>query len=108
LPEEWVLSGGISKKILRETFGGDLPGEVRGRGKQGFAVPVGEWFRGPLNGVLKEMLMGAGSFVREHLNGRAVERLMGEHMERKRDHTHRLFALMMLEIWAEEFKPSVE
>ena len=37
-----------------------------------------------------------------------VERMVSEHLRKERDHTHRLFALLMLEIWWKAFSPSLE
>ncbi|HVX87224.1 MAG TPA: asparagine synthase (glutamine-hydrolyzing) [Phycisphaerae bacterium] len=108
LPEEALFAGARGKRILREAFAADLPAEVRMRGKKGFAVPVGAWFRGKLREPLRERLLGAGSFVRRQLRKAAVERLLKEHASLNRDHTHRLFALLMLELFAEAFGPAVE
>jgi asparagine synthase (glutamine-hydrolysing) len=108
LPEEWLLAGGVGKRVLREAFRAELPQRVFGRGKQGFGVPIGAWFRGNLRAPLTDLLLGEKSFARRHLKPAVVERLLMEHQMGQRDHTHRLFALLMLEIFWREFSPSLE
>jgi len=45
LPSDMKLRGGTSKWILRQCAQSLLPQEVLTRSKQGFAVPIGRWFR---------------------------------------------------------------
>src|SRR5205085_10611827 len=47
LTTDQLLKGG-PKRMLREAFAKDLPDFVFKRKKMGFAVPIGEWFRGEL------------------------------------------------------------
>jgi asparagine synthase (glutamine-hydrolysing) len=90
------------KRRLREAFAGDLPSEVFDRRKMGFALPIGDWFRGPLRGMLREHVLDPGGFCAAHLDAVAVRRLIDEH-DAGRDHGQRLYALLFLEVWAREF-----
>jgi asparagine synthase (glutamine-hydrolysing) len=108
LPDEQLIRGGQSKRILREAFAADLPAQILSRPKKGFAAPVGAWFKAALRAPLHDLLFSSNSFVTTHLHKPAIERLLAEHQAEARDHTHRLFALLMLEIWAREFKPAWE
>ena len=65
----------------------------------GFGVPMGDWFRGPLRQELTDALFAADSFTTLHLTKQVAERLVAEHVSGRRDHTHRLFSLLMLELW---------
>ena len=93
-----LLKGG-GKRMLREAFATELPPDVFKRRKMGFAVPVGDWFRGSLRSMLRDLLSGPGSFAAGHLNVPAVTRLVDEHERRAEDHSQRLYALLMLELW---------
>lgn len=93
-----LLKGG-PKRMLREAFAKDLPDFVFKRKKMGFAVPIGEWFRKELRPMLRESLFASNSFAREHFNMPVVERLIEEHELRRVDHSQRLYALLMLELW---------
>ena len=54
----------FSKKILKETFAKDLPSDILRRGKQGFGVPIAQWFRGPLRSYLRETLLSPKAVAR--------------------------------------------
>jgi asparagine synthase (glutamine-hydrolysing) len=95
LPDSLKTRGRQGKVALRRAFAADLPPEVAARGKTGFGVPIGRWFRGELRGLARDVLLGGrGPFRRE-----AVERLLDEHESGRRDHGHRLWSLVMLELW---------
>lgn len=106
--ESHMPTGGGSKQVLKRAFGELLPGEVLGRGKMGFGVPIGGWFKGSLRGELRDLVMAADGFCITHMRMAHVERLLNEHEAGARDHTHRLFALLMLELWWREFQPTLE
>ena len=98
LTEEQLLKGG-KKRMLREAFASELPASVFNRPKMGFAVPIGEWFRGPLRSFLRDHLFASDSFARAHFAMPVVERLVADHEAQRRDHSQRLYALLMLELW---------
>jgi asparagine synthase (glutamine-hydrolysing) len=93
-----LLRGG-GKRVLREAFAKDLPPQVFTRPKMGFAVPIGQWFRGELSEMLRGMLFAEESFTTSNLNSDFVRKLVDEHHTERRDHSQRLFALLMLELW---------
>lgn len=93
------LHSGGPKRLLREAFAKDLPAEVFKRKKMGFAVPIGEWLRGPLQAMLRDHLQANDSFARTHFSIPLVERLIADHQSQRHDHAQRLYALLMLELW---------
>lgn len=93
-----LLKGG-GKRLLREAFAPDLPPDVFTRRKMGFAVPIGDWFRGPLRDMLRGLLLSPDSFSATHLNTPSLTRLIEDHDRRADDHSQRLYALLMLELW---------
>ncbi|HWP40890.1 MAG TPA: asparagine synthase (glutamine-hydrolyzing) [Tepidisphaeraceae bacterium] len=98
LKPDQLFKGG-PKRMLREAFAKDLPDFVFKRTKMGFAVPIGAWFRGELRSMLREELFASDSFSRNHFNMKLVQRLVDEHERRHVDHSQRLYALLMLELW---------
>lgn len=99
-----LLNGG-PKRMLREAFADDLPSWVFKRKKMGFAVPIGEWLRTDLREMSRESLFATDSFARHHFNMKVVERLVSEHETRRTDHSQRLYALLMLELWKHTAMP---
>jgi asparagine synthase (glutamine-hydrolysing) len=98
LTTEQLLGGG-PKRMLREPFAKDLPASVFTRPKMGFAVPIGDWFRGALRSMLRDHLFASDSFARGRFDMAVVERLVEEHEHARADHAQRLYALLMLELW---------
>lgn len=98
LKTDQLLRGG-PKRMLREAFAANLPDFVFKRRKMGFAVPIGEWFRGELRPLLRDYLFAADSFARQYFNMKTVERMIEEHENFRVDHSQRLYALLMLELW---------
>ena len=98
LTTDQLLKGG-PKRMLREAFADDLPAWVFKRKKMGFAMPIGEWFRGELRPMLRDHLFASDAFGRQHFDMKVVERLVDEHERQAVDHSQRLYALLMLELW---------
>ncbi len=98
LMSDQLFKGG-PKRMLREAFARDLPEFVFKRAKMGFAVPIGDWFRGELRPMLRDNLFAGDSFARDRFDMKVVERLVDEHESRRVDHSQRLYALLMIELW---------
>jgi asparagine synthase (glutamine-hydrolysing) len=62
-------------------------------------IPLGRWLRTDLREAMEDLLAPARVSARGLLVPAAVETLKREHLERRRSHADRLFALMMLELW---------
>jgi asparagine synthase (glutamine-hydrolysing) len=103
LPERLKLRGLTTKYILKRTLKKLLPTENLTRSKMGFGVPVGHWFRGRMQGFLREHLLSERAARRGYLRPDVVRRLVEEHTSARRDHTHQLWALLMLELWFQRF-----
>jgi asparagine synthase (glutamine-hydrolysing) len=98
LPETLKLRGRTTKYILREAMRDFLPPEILARGKMGFPVPVGRWFREGYAGMVDEFVLGARAADRGLFDPATVQTLVHEHAA-GRDHTERLWALVNVEIW---------
>jgi asparagine synthase (glutamine-hydrolysing) len=98
LPDSLKTHGREGKVALRRAFAPDLPAEVAGRGKSGFGVPLGRWFRSDLRDTAQDLLSGDRGWFRPG----TVRRLLDEHESGRADHGHRLWCLLMLELWVRE------
>jgi asparagine synthase (glutamine-hydrolysing) len=94
-----LLDARGGKRMLREAFARDLPPAVFNRPKMGFAVPIGEWFRGELRSMLRDTLTASNSFASANFNMPVVRQMIEDHESGKVDHSQRLYALLMLELW---------
>ena len=98
VPARWKLEGRETKAILKEAFGDLLPREILTRRKEGFSIPMKNWLRGPLRGMLDD-LVGPGALgERGWFRESEVARLVQEHVDGRENHAHRLWCLMSLEM----------
>jgi asparagine synthase (glutamine-hydrolysing) len=108
---EWVMrlpimqkhSGQISKVALRGLARNLLPEAIAERPKMGFSVPLSRWFRKHLQELLIDTVCSSRFRERGYLNVAVVERLVKEHLSGERDHRNRLWALLILELWFQEW-----
>jgi asparagine synthase (glutamine-hydrolysing) len=99
LPIRYKLRGRESKQILKLAFPELLPRSVTRRAKMGFAVPLARWFRGPLGEFARQVLLDPVALGRGYFRVGAVEKLLADHTAGTRDHGHRLWGLLMFELW---------
>ena len=99
LPDEMKLRGSRTKVILREAFSDLMPQEIDRRGKMGFGVPLGTWFRGELRDYLCDHLLDSGARYRTYLSADAVHRLVHRHMAGHIDGGQRLWTVLCFERW---------
>jgi len=99
LPESLKIRGRTTKIALRRAFADELPPAVGARGKAGFGVPLARWFRGELQPLARELLLDERARSRGWFRSEAVARLLEEHATGRADHGHRLWTLVMLELW---------
>jgi asparagine synthase (glutamine-hydrolysing) len=98
LPERLKLRGRTTKYILREAMRDILPPEILTRGKMGFPVPVGAWFRGRYRGIIDELVLSPRAMERGLFDADAIRTLVARHAAGE-DHAERLWSLVNLEIW---------
>ena len=99
LPPRFLRRRGTLKYLLRKAFSDVVPRVVLDRGKQGFAVPLPEWFRGPWRAVLHERVLTADARLWQWLDRDYVTDRAEAHMEGKIDFSQQLWALLTLETW---------
>jgi asparagine synthase (glutamine-hydrolysing) len=103
LPASMKIEGVERKRILKDVASTVLPASVLARRKQGFGVPIGNWFRGRLRDMLRDVLQSATARQRGYFETRFVDRLLREHLMAQRDHTLRLWQLVMFELWHRKY-----
>jgi asparagine synthase (glutamine-hydrolysing) len=103
VPSKLKLKGMTTKYILKRALEGIVPDEIIHRKKHGFGVPVGRWFRTRLRDYLRETLLSPEALQRGYFHESSLRRLIDEHQSGKRDHGHRLWALLTFEIWHRMF-----
>ncbi len=100
MPGEWKLKGLRGHKhIFKDAFRDLLPDEILARGKMGFGIPLGSWFRGPLRDYWEGHCLSREALGRGYFTEKGLRALWDEHQSGRRDQGYRLWALLMLELW---------
>lgn len=108
LPIDWKIRGGRQKYILRklaERVG--VPREVLYRPKKGFALPLVHWMRHELKELIMNVLLDPETMQRGYFEPRGVKQLLDEHFRGRRDHSGRIWRLLMFELWHRNYLAKV-
>lgn len=104
MPFNLKLKGMNQKKyILKEALRGILPDEVMFRKKMGFGVPIEQWFRGDLDGYIRNILLSDRSESRGLFRRAEIEAIIQAHQATAVNHATQLWALLTLELWFREY-----
>jgi len=108
IPPNLKLKGMTTKHILKKALANILPPEILRRGKMGFGVPIGRWFRHELKDLAHDILLDPKSVQRGYFDMAFVKEMLGEHVSGKVDHGYRIWALLNLELWHRMFIDSAD
>jgi len=103
MPGRLKFRWGRGKRVLKEAFADLLPRAIRRRRKMGFGVPLDHWFRDELKGFARGILLDRRTLERGYFRPEGVERLLDDHQSGRFDHSARLWALLVLELWQREW-----
>jgi asparagine synthase (glutamine-hydrolysing) len=103
LPSRLKLRDGVGKMVLRKAITGLVPDSVLSRPKQGFAVPLPEWFRRPLRYRI-DRLNDRGTAIGDWTEASAVRRITEEHLTGRRDHGGLIWRLVVLNGWLQALR----
>lgn len=102
IPPGMRLRNGSTKHIFKRAMRGALPDAIIDRRKQGFAVPLGRWFRGGLEGFVRDLLLSETSRARGIFNTAYIEKLLVLHRG-GRSLDLQLWTLISFELWCRRF-----
>ena len=99
IPNGWKLRDGKGKQILLRAVGDRLDPGLLNRPKMGFSVPLCHWFRTSLRAFLWDHLTSTEFCGRGIASPAFVRALLEEHQSGRRDNSHWLWMLLILELW---------
>lgn len=103
IPFDLKIRGLTSKYILKKTFSPYLPEEILKQRKQGFTIPISAWLRGDLGKLAKKILFSKRCVGRNYFNGDHIKWMFNEHQSGKQEMGHRIWSLVVFEVWARLF-----
>jgi asparagine synthase (glutamine-hydrolysing) len=102
IPLRMKVRGGVGKHILRELLYREVPRKLIERPKAGFAVPVGEWIKGPLRPWAEDLLEPSRLAAEGWFDATIIQRRWQDHLSGRRDSTPALWAILMFQAWFRE------
>lgn len=103
LPSNMKIRNGESKWILRRLLERYVPNEMFERPKMGFAVPMGNWLRGPLKDWSFEMLQKHKHRLEGVIDSRSLDMLWENHQNGKQNYQTQIWTIITLFQWFEEY-----
>lgn len=101
LPLHMKIRNGQGKWALRQILYKYVPKELIERPKAGFAIPIGEWLRGPLREWAESLLDGARLAREGFLRSAPIRETWRQHLSGRHDWSPRLWSILMFQAWLE-------
>ncbi|MBN1493536.1 MAG: asparagine synthase (glutamine-hydrolyzing) [Candidatus Omnitrophica bacterium] len=102
IPGDMKLKGFTTKYIFRKALEGLLPDKIVWRGKQGYSFPSKNWLREGLRDYMYETLRNS-PLLKSVLDMNYLEHIMSEHISKRANYNHVLWALINLAVWHRRF-----
>jgi asparagine synthase (glutamine-hydrolysing) len=99
IPNEWRANAVDRKIVLRKLCASMLPASLDINRKQGFSLPLGDWFRGAWGTYAREVLLDSSACLFDH--DRVRDLLNG--LMRGRTNSERIFGLLLFELWRRKY-----
>ncbi|MDQ3761057.1 MAG: asparagine synthase (glutamine-hydrolyzing) [Actinomycetota bacterium] len=97
IPLEEKITRQTTKHALRRALRDIVPAHVLNRHKLGFPVPIRHWLRKDLHDWARGIVDDSGTA--EFLDLGAVHRMLDEHRAGPRDHSRRIWAVLVFMLW---------
>jgi asparagine synthase (glutamine-hydrolysing) len=99
LPAHMKLNGARTKSILRHAVKDLVPQLVLEKPKEGFSIPMKHWLCTSLKPMMLDLLSKAALQKHGYFDHQVVARWIEQHLDGRVNHSHRLWALMVFEMW---------
>ena len=101
LPEHMKINNGQGKVILKKLLDKYIPNKLYNRPKQGFALPIEGWLRGPLLDWTESLISKSRLDQEGYFNSEMVLKKWAEHKSGKRNWQTDLWNVLMFQAWLE-------
>jgi asparagine synthase (glutamine-hydrolysing) len=93
------MQHGQTKVLLRKVMAERLPATILTKPKQGFSMPLKHWLCGPLRPLMADLLSAQSIHNRGCFQPEPIAQWVAEHLAGRANHSHRLWGLMVFELW---------
>jgi asparagine synthase (glutamine-hydrolysing) len=102
IPLSMKVRKGRGKFILRKLLHRHVPAQLVDRPKNGFAVPIGEWLKGPLRAWAEDVLDPSRLRREGRFDPAIISRRWRDHLSGRRDASGALWAVLMFQSWVHQ------
>ncbi len=95
IPSSIKLQNNEGKYIFKKSLESHLSHDILYRKKMGFAVPLANWFKGPLRERMQSVILGKTLEETGIFNKSYLETLIKQHLSGKRDNSAPLWSILM-------------
>ncbi|QPJ60702.1 MAG: asparagine synthase (glutamine-hydrolyzing) [Candidatus Nitronauta litoralis] len=106
MPGHFKIKDNETKYLFKKAVAPLIGEDLAYRKKQMFTVPVGEWFKGELFQLTRDILLSDQAMERKLFNREEIDQMLDDHRDGKHNFTREIRALMALEIWQQTFLDS--
>ena len=103
VPCHLKISGTIRKYVMREALRPLLPEHTLNKRKQGFAMPIGEWFVTKMPDYVRDVLLDSKTLNRGYFNKKFMTKIVGNFLTGRTDYASgneaTIISLITLELW---------
>jgi asparagine synthase (glutamine-hydrolysing) len=103
MPGNLKILGSQRKIVLKKAFERLLPPSILTRRKEGFSIPLKNWLRKELRPAMLDVLSADEIRAGGLFQPEAVERLVQQHLSGTQNHAHRLWCLMVFQLWTKKY-----
>ncbi|MBI4752125.1 MAG: asparagine synthase (glutamine-hydrolyzing) [Acidobacteria bacterium] len=103
IPRHLKYKNGQTKYILKKALEGILPDNIIYRKKQGFGLPIKEWFMDGFGQELDQRILNSRLRKRNYFNYGEIEQMLAAHKAGKIDYSFNLWGLLNLSLWYERW-----
>jgi len=103
VPSHLKINGTIRKYVMREALRPLLPEHTLNKKKQGFAMPIGEWFVTKMPDYVRDVLLAPKTIDRGYFNKKFMKKMVEDFLAGKTDYASgneaTIISLITLELW---------
>lgn len=103
IPCSLKIKNRVRKYILKMALSGILPYEILNRNKMGFSIPLIFWFRNELKEFAYQAILNNSDGIKLFFNLAYIKQLLDEHASGRKNHAHRIWSLIIFEMWYRRF-----
>lgn len=105
IPPTYKVRGNDKRYLYKKAVAKILPLEIIKKKKQGFGLPVGEWFKhdSSFNELLNDSLGSQRFKSRGYFNTGFIDTIIQRHQKNTWDYTQELWLILMLELWHQKY-----